>query len=55
MKRTLIVSAALYERFTKLTIPPLAVAVVVPCNVPVPNCLAAVTIVVLSPVSKLPN
>ena len=38
----------------KLATPPLAVAVVVPCNVPVPTLRAAVTIVLLSALRRLP-
>jgi hypothetical protein len=39
----------------KLAKPPLAVAVSVPCNVPVPPLRAAVTTVLLSPERRLPN
>ena len=39
----------------KLATPPLAVAVVVPCSVPVPTPRAAVTIVLLSLLRRLPN
>ena len=38
----------------KLATPPLAVAVNVPCNVPVPAARAAVTTVPLSPLRRLP-
>src|SRR5882724_744525 len=50
-----ILVATLWERFAKVTMPPEAVAVVVPCTVPLPALRVAVTTVLKSLLRRLPN
>lgn len=54
VKRTVIVSATVCDIFEKVTIPFFAVAVSMPCSVPAPASLAAVTTVLLSVVRRFP-
>src|SRR5439155_91104 len=55
LKPTVIVLATRCDRLVKVATPLEAVAVSVPCNVPLPAFRAAVTTVLLSPLHKLPN
>ena len=55
VKSIVIVVARLCERFAKLTTPLSAVAVSVPCKIPMPALREAVTRVLLSVVTTLPN
>src|SRR5258706_14861350 len=47
--------ATLYARSPNVTMPPEAVTLVVPCNVPLPALRVARTMVLLSLLRKLPN
>ena len=49
-----ILVATLWERFAKVTIPATAVALVVPCKVPLPALRVAVTMVLKSLLRRLP-
>ena len=50
-----ILVATLWERFAKVTIPATAVALVVPCKVPLPALRVAVTMVLKSLLRRFPN
>src|SRR5512142_2271883 len=54
VKRIVILVATLCARLANVTTPPTAVALVVPCRVPLPALRAALTTVLLSLVRKLP-
>src|SRR5215468_10292552 len=50
-----ILVATLWDRLVKVTIPAIAVALVVPCKMPLPALRAALTTVLLLLVQKFPN
>ena len=55
VKRMVIFVATLCDRFVNVTTPAAAVAVRVPCKIPLPAARAAVTALLLSFVQRLPN
>jgi hypothetical protein len=55
VKLTVMLVATLWERLANVAKPFVAVAVKVPCSVPLPALRAAVTTVLLSPLRRLPN
>ena len=55
VKAMVIFVATVCDKFVKVTMPPTAIRLVVPCNAPAPPLLVAMTTVALSPMRRLPN